>query len=247
VNPVRLALRTVLAGRARTWPAIVIVAAAVCALGLAAGRIASEAARQQYHAVVKERMGHGGILPAAPDAVFTVEEAERIRLAALDRQHVPARVHSWQELSSADAQAWTLRCIAAIVLVVVAAVVAATASLQVLARRRELATLRALGMKPSGLVLLLELEALWITSIGMLLGICSGSVAAWVANRAAIAWQGWPEEGVPPLLDPGAGRMLLALAALLGTGVLAALVPALRAARHDVAHGLALLPPHQEC
>jgi putative ABC transport system permease protein len=124
--------------------------------------------------------------------------------------------------------------------------VAATAALQGVARRRELATLRALGLRKRGLVLLLELEALWITSIGMLLGIVAGGVMAWVANRAIVVWQGVPEEGVPMLLTPALDSMVSSLAALLGTAALAALVPAIGAARYDVARGLDVLPAQPE-
>jgi predicted lysophospholipase L1 biosynthesis ABC-type transport system permease subunit len=197
VNLARLALRNVLAGRPRAWPALLAVAAAVCVLGLAAGRIAGEQARA---------------------------------------------------LSPAHAQAWALalRCVLAAVLAVVAAAVTATAALQGVARRRELATLRALGLRKRDLVLLLELEALWITCIGMLLGLAAGGLMAWVANRAAIAWQGGPEEGVPLLLAPAMDAVFSSLALLLGTAVLAALVPAVGAARQDVARGLDVLPAHPE-
>lgn len=198
MNLAHLALRNVLAGRPRAWPALLAVAAAVCVLGLAAGRIAGEQARA---------------------------------------------------LSPIQAQAWALalRCVLATMLVVVAAAVAASAALQAVTRRRELATLRALGMRKRDLVLLLELEALWISLIGMLLGLVAGGGIAWVANRAASAWQGVPEQGVPLLLAPAMDAILAGLGALLGTAALAALVPAIGAARHDVARGLDVLPAHPEC
>lgn len=197
MNLARLALRNVLAGRPRAWPAVLAVAAAVCVLGLAAGRIASEQAR------------------------------------ALSPIH-------------GQAGALALRCVMLAVLAVIASAVAATAALQGVARRRELATLRALGLRKRGLVLLLELEALWITSIGMLLGLVAGGVMAWVANRAIVVWQGVPEEGVPMLLTPALDAMVSGLAALLGTAALAALVPAIGAARYDVARGLDVLPAQPE-
>jgi putative ABC transport system permease protein len=121
------------------------------------------------------------------------------------------------------------------------------AALQGVVRRRELATLRALGMRKASLVLLLELEALWITSIGTLLGLVAGGLMAWVANHAATAWPGAPEQGVPLLLTPALDAVLPGLAALLGTAALAALVPAIGAARHDVARGLDVLPAPPEC
>jgi putative ABC transport system permease protein len=118
---------------------------------------------------------------------------------------------------------------------------AAHMALQTLARRRELATLRALGMSGSALVWMLELEALWITCGGALPGLALGAIAAWGSGRG-VGRSG----GEAAVLASGALLPLSALLALSGTCLLAALVPAIRAARHQVAGGLALLPPHQD-
>lgn len=118
---------------------------------------------------------------------------------------------------------------------------AAHMALQTLARRRELATLRALGMSGPALVWMLELEALWITCGGALPGLALGAIAAWGSGRGV----GRSGEATA-LLGSGALLPLSALLALSGTCLLAALVPAIRAARHQVAGGLALLPPHQD-
>ena len=123
----------------------------------------------------------------------------------------------------------------------VACVSAASMALQTLSRRRELATLRALGMSRPSLVLMLELEALWITCGGALPGLGIGAAATWSAQRVA---------GMPRLL-PGQGATTPSglgalLALVIGAALLAALVPAIRAACRDVAPGLAVLPPHQE-
>jgi hypothetical protein len=115
-------------------------------------------------------------------------------------------------------------------LALVACVMGARTSLQTLARRRELATLRALGMPKPSLVLMLELEALWISASGMLLGLGAGSALAWFADRGAGA-------SIPCFWMAGA---------VPAAGLLAALVPAIRAARHDVALGLALIAACQE-
>lgn len=125
---------------------------------------------------------------------------------------------------------------------------AAHMALQTLARRRELATLRALGMSGPALVWMLELEALWITCGGALPGLALGALAARAGGCSAGPPQLAPMQ-VAPLLASGALlplSALLALLALSGTCLLAALVPAIRAARLEVARGLALLPPHQD-
>lgn len=125
---------------------------------------------------------------------------------------------------------------------------AAHMRLQTLARRHELATLRALGMSGPALVWMLELEALWITCGGALPGLALGAIVAWGSGRSIgprhlLAGQAAPLLASGALLPLSA---LLALLALAAACLLAALVPAIRAARHEVAHGLALLPPHQD-
>jgi len=118
-------------------------------------------------------------------------------------------------------------------LALAACLVGTGTALQTLARRRELATLRALGMPMASLVLMLELEALWISLMGTLMGLGAGRAAARFANPAV--------ESLPALL-----QCLWMAGTVLAAGLLAALVPAIRAARYDVALGLALIPARQE-
>ena len=135
-------------------------------------------------------------------------------------------------------QAWQM--VAAMGLALVGCVVAATMSLRTQARQRELATLRALGMSRCALVLMLELEALWISGIGTLLGLLGSGAAERIAG-------GWPARPGDPatLIGAGSGMPLLAgMCSIAGVTVLAALLPALHAARRDVA--LAVLPVHQD-
>ena len=127
-------------------------------------------------------------------------------------------------------------------LAVIACVVAATVSLQAQTRRRELATLRTLGMSRTALVLMLELEALWISAAGMLLGLLGSSAV----ERIAAGWQGRPVDS-SALVGAATGMPLLAGACgIAGVTLLAALGPALHAARQDLALALALLPAHQD-
>ena len=136
-----------------------------------------------------------------------------------------------------------------LLLAIIACIVAATTSLHTFARRRELATLRALGMPKSALVLMLELEALWISICGILLGLGGGAMLAWCAGHLGGPWQTLPKEGAA-LRMAEAGSTLAGLAAVLAAvltvTVLAALVPAIRAAHRAVAPGLALIPARQE-
>lgn len=101
-------------------------------------------------------------------------------------------------------------------------------------RRYDLAILRTLGARRSGIVWVLTAESLALAATGALGGLLLGHaalavLAAWfpvAAPLAPAAWRFVPEEGA-----------LLALA--LGGGILAAAWPAWRAARMDVAATLA--------
>lgn len=137
-------------------------------------------------------------------------------------------------------QGW--HALAAMGLALVACVVAATMSLRAQARRRELATLRALGMSRCCVVLLLELEALWISGIGTLLGLLGSSAA----ERLAAGWPAWPGDPATLIVTGSGMPWLASVCSIAGVTVLAALVPALHAARQDVALALAVLPPQQE-
>ncbi len=118
---------------------------------------------------------------------------------------------------------------------------AAHMALQTLARRRELVTLRALGMSGPSMVWMLVLEALWITCDGTLPGLALGAGTNWGSAHSV-----GPSGPKAPLFASGVWLPLTALLAPAAACLLAVLVPAIRAARHEVARGLALLPLHQD-
>jgi ABC-type lipoprotein release transport system permease subunit len=172
-------------------------------------------------------------------------EAARVLLAArLAGAGVEAQVRSWRDLSRgyADADAaerLQLACVASAVLAVIWATVAATLSTNTHERRTQLATLRALGMRRDAIFRLVGAEALWIVVLGSIMGLAASGLIAWVANRAALSLAGEPGLSAPPMLvELDFEHMLLGLGAVLVVAVLAALLPALRAARADVARGL---------
>ena len=104
------------------------------------------------------------------------------------------------------------------------------------ARRRELAVLRAVGASPRHVLGLLALEGFLVSAAGVVLG-ALGTVALvagagpWVQQQFGITLQG---------TAPEAAQWALA-GALLGAGMLASLLPALRAYRLSLADGLS--PP----
>jgi ABC-type lipoprotein release transport system permease subunit len=157
---------------------------------------------------------------------------------------IAAQVRSWHELSrgyaNADAaERLQLSCVAVAVLAVIWATVAATLSTNTHERRTQLSTLRALGMQRGAIFRLVGAEALWIVVLGAVLSLAASGLIAWVLNRAALSLESGPDLSQPRMLvELDFGHMLLALAAVLVVAVLAALLPALRAARADVARGL---------
>ncbi|TFW27452.1 ABC transporter permease [Massilia horti] len=172
------------------------------------------------------------------------EEQVRAALAGWLRQAgIAASVQSWRESSSADSAARTkLVCAAMVALAVAAAAIGAVTSMNALERRNVLATLRALGMRPAGVFAVVAAEALWIAGFAAALSLAADCLLAWAANRAALSLSAHPDAWILPECD--LGRMLLAVAAVLGVAMLAALSPALKAARTDPACGLRRDPGH---
>ncbi len=100
-------------------------------------------------------------------------------------------------------------------------------------RRRELAILRAVGAAPSQVLLLLALEGGLVTLLGVLLG----AAALWLAVALAAPWVQAQFGIALRLLPPGSAECAW-LAALLGGGLLASLLPGWRAYRLSLADGL---------
>ncbi|MCZ7566420.1 MAG: ABC transporter permease [Burkholderiales bacterium] len=102
-------------------------------------------------------------------------------------------------------------------------------------RRRELAILRALGASPREVFALLAAEALALTLAGCALGLlllyaAIGTLSPWLESQWGLALS---------LAPPGAREGLL-LAAVVGAGLLASLVPGWRAYRLSLADGLTM-------
>ena len=100
-------------------------------------------------------------------------------------------------------------------------------------RRRELAILRSVGASPVDVIVLLALEGLLLTALGVTLGyalltVLSLAAAPWMQARFGVVLPAWPR-----------GRDELALVGMVFTaGLLTALLPALRACRLSLADGL---------
>lgn len=173
-------------------------------------------------------------------------DAVRQRLAAeLQRQGIAATVSSWRELSVPYASArrgadFALGCMAAAVFAIIGAVFACTLALDEMERRREMATLRAIGMTPAWLFIHIAAQALWMAATAAAASLLASGVLAWMANR--IAMSSTPAGGLDSpqmMVELDFDRMGMALAMLAAVALAAALAPALRATRADLGRNLA--------
>ncbi|MEU4805522.1 FtsX-like permease family protein [Actinosynnema sp. NPDC023587] len=110
--------------------------------------------------------------------------------------------------------------------------IATTLSLSVLERTGESALLRALGLTRGQLRGVLVIESLLVASMGAVLGLALGLVSAWLLTRA-VSTPHQPLDFVVPFGELGAAALVAVLAS-----VLAALVPARRAARTSIVAGM---------
>jgi putative ABC transport system permease protein len=100
-------------------------------------------------------------------------------------------------------------------------------------RRRELAILRSVGAGPGDVIVLLALEGFLLTAFGVALGyalltLFSLAAAPWMQGRFGVAVPAWP----------GGGNELALVGLVFAAGLLAALLPAVRACRLSLADGL---------
>ncbi|HEX8612756.1 MAG TPA: FtsX-like permease family protein [Telluria sp.] len=172
-----------------------------------------------------------------------MEQQRGALAAALRKAGVQAEVRTWQELSLAymrarSASDLAFDSIAGMVFAVIAASIAATMSINALERRREVATLRALGMRSHSVFLMLVTEALGMAVAGVAASLVGSGVIAWVINRVTLS-DGMPHAvpGTMPV-ELDVNRMMMAMMAVLAVALMAALVPAFKAARAHVAAGL---------
>ncbi len=179
------------------------------------------------------------------DASHT-EERRSALAASLAAAGMPVLVKTWQEQSAAytaerGAAEIAFDSVAGMVFAVIAATVAATIAMNALERRREVATLRALGMRSSAVFLMFVMEGLWMALAGVTLSLVGSGLIAWIVNRAAMSYNNGQVLGsaAPMLVELDFARMALAVLTVLAVALLAALVPSFKAARAAIAPALA--------
>jgi len=178
------------------------------------------------------------------DATRT-EERRGLLLASLRAAGIPAVVKTWQEQSAAyaserGASDIAFDSVAGMVFAVIAATIAATLAMNALERRREVATLRALGMRSSGVFIMFIMEGLGMALAGVTLSLVASGLIAWIVNRAALSYNTGPAlSRAPMLVELDFDRMAMVVLSVLAVTLLAALVPAFKAARGGIAPALA--------
>jgi putative ABC transport system permease protein len=179
-----------------------------------------------------------------PDIAQT--EAARAALAPLlQAAGLDVEISTWQELSAFYRQVKGMfdlifSFILAIVLTIVVMSITNAMGMSVVERTREIGTLRAIGLRRAGVVKLFVTEALLLVGLGCLAGLGLTLLTRLAVNAAGFTYT--PPNGsgrVLLLVGLDGGRMLFACAALGLLGLMAALLPARRAARRPVTESLA--------
>ncbi len=172
-------------------------------------------------------------------------EAMRDRLLAkLKTAGLDVEIMTWQELSDFYNQVHGMfdmifGFIFSIVLTVVVMSVANSMGMTVIERTREIGTLRAIGLKRSGVVRLFTTESMLLTLIGCITGLLITITVRWGINVADISYVP-PNSAsrVPLLVDLDLGRTLFTFLLMGVVGTVAAYMPAKRAAKKDIIDAL---------
>jgi putative ABC transport system permease protein len=126
-----------------------------------------------------------------------------------------------------------------IVLTVVIMSVANSMGMTVIERTREIGTLRAIGLKRSGVIRLFTMESMLLTMIGCVTGLLIALLVRWGVNLANISYVP-PNSAspVPLLIDLDLVRTVFTFILMALVGTLAAYMPARRAAKKDIIDAL---------
>ncbi|TFY99552.1 ABC transporter permease [Ramlibacter rhizophilus] len=157
------------------------------------------------------------------------------------RLRYPLRIESWQEsnaqlVSALNAQSISTLLIRAVVLVVVVLGIASVLVVSVVQKRREVGILRAMGATRTQVLRLFLVQGAVVGAAGSVVGLGLAVAMIWAFGRFVRGADGGPLFAIQ--LQP-ATALEVALIAL-ACGVLAAIVPARRAARMDPAQAIRL-------
>lgn len=178
------------------------------------------------------------------DATSQTEPMRDKLRAKLKAAGLDVEILTWQELSDFYNQVHGMfdmifGFIFSIVLTVVIMSVTNSMGMTVIERTREIGTLRAIGLKRSGVIRLFTLESMLLTLIGCITGLALSFLVRWGVNLANISYV--PPNSVSPvplLVDLDVGRTILTFILMGIVGTLAAYMPARRAAKKDIIDAL---------
>ena len=157
---------------------------------------------------------------------------QKLRAAGFD-----VEIQTWQELSDFYNQVHGMfdmifGFIFSIVLTVVVMSVANSMGMTVVERTREIGTLRAIGLKRSGVIRLFTTESMLLTLIGCITGLVLALLVRWGVNVAHISYiPPNSAASVPLLIDMDTSRVIFTCMLMSIVGTLAAYLPARRAAK----------------
>ena len=164
---------------------------------------------------------------------------EKLRAAGYDIE-----IQTWQELSDFYNQVHGMfdmifGFIFSIVLTVIVMSVANSMGMTVIERTREIGTLRAIGLKRSGVVRLFTTESMLLTLAGCITGLLLALAVRWGINLANISYTP-PNSAspVPLLVDLDVSRTVFTFLLMSVVGTMAAYLPAKRAAKKDIIDAL---------
>jgi putative ABC transport system permease protein len=188
--------------------------------------------------------GRADRLTVLLDNVEQTEPMRDVLLKKLSAAGYDVEIKTWQELSDFYTQVHGMfdmifGFIFSIVITVVIMSVANSMGMTVIERTREIGTLRAIGLKRSGVIRLFTIESMLLTLIGCGTGLLIALGVRWGINVANISYTP-PNSAsaVPLLIDMDTGRIFLTFIMMGVVGTLAAYMPARRAAKKDIIDAL---------
>ena len=188
--------------------------------------------------------GHADRLTVLLDDVAQTEPMRKHLQSKLHAAGFDLEIKTWQELSSFYNQVHGMfdmifGFIFLIVLTVVVMSVANSMGMTVIERTREIGTLRAIGLRSSGVVRLFTMESLLLTLIGCGSGLLFTVLVRYGINAANITYI--PPNNVSPvplLVDLDVRRIVFTLLLMGVVSTLAAYLPARRAAKQKIIDAL---------
>lgn len=172
------------------------------------------------------------------------EKMRTLLLHRLNQAGLSCEIKTWNELSLFYSKVrgmfdMIFMFIFSIVLVIVVMSTVNTMGMAVLERTREIGTLRALGLKRRGVSLLFALEGGLLGLFGSLIGVIL-HISGWAIIRAFGPSYTPPgiSTPVPLIVDLVPQVLVILMICLIGLSLLAAIIPARRAARQNVVDAL---------